>query len=460
MTKSAELFFQVDISDDAMVAELNITPAYESDRQIQIDESYILDILEEKHITYGINHQVIQKIVDQSTEVQFPVIIAEGIKPKNGTDGEVIYQSNFSSKVDRTKGFDFREVMRIPNVQLGERLATITLPTDGEDGTNVFGETVRARDGQPVSIRAGKNVTFNEKDMSFYAEKEGQVSIINQAIEVNEVFIVNENLSMKIGNLDFVGTIIIHGDVPSGFTVKAEADIKVFGMVEAAILIAGGSIFVSEGFAGLNKGVLQARENVQIGYINQGQVHAGNSVYVENSVIQSEVVATHDIFCQRGSIIGGSLSVGKVIEAKDIGNRLNTETALNFGIDERVYQQEISLQDEKKKLEITLQQLNVLGKKLHEQLKLNPSHVKIRNTLDKQKRSKKAVEAKINQLEEQLLRINASLGNEDDTLLIVRNYLYPNVIVAFGKYKHKITSPRHQVLMKMENQEIVIEPLS
>ncbi len=73
---------------------------------------------------------------------------------------------------------------------------------------------------------------------NIYANVNGQVSIIDNRIHVLDVYEVNESISMKIGNIDFPGKIVIRGDVPTGFTIKAEGDISIFGLVEAATIIA------------------------------------------------------------------------------------------------------------------------------------------------------------------------------------------------------------------------------
>src|SRR5699024_7698080 len=127
---------------------------------------------------------------------------------------------------------------------------------------------------------------------------------------------------MKNGNIDFNGSIIIHGNVPTGYTVKAKEDIKIFGIVEGATLIAGGSIFISEGIAGLQKGFIQAGKDVHVGYVNQGNISAGGSVRVENAIFHSKCVARDHLHLEYGSIIGGSVSAGQSIKAKDVGNRM------------------------------------------------------------------------------------------------------------------------------------------
>lgn len=89
---------------------------------------------------------------------------------------------------------------------------------------------------------------------------------------------------------------------------SAKGDVIAHGIVEAATIDAGGSVYISDGFAGMQKGIVHAVENVNIGYINQGKVHAGNNIHVERSIMHSVCVAKNSITCTHGNIIGGFLS--------------------------------------------------------------------------------------------------------------------------------------------------------
>ncbi|MFD1037960.1 FapA family protein [Virgibacillus byunsanensis] len=263
---------------------------------------------------------------------------------------------------------------------------------------------------------------------------------------------MDESLSLKNGNLDFVGSITIHGDVPTGYTVNAKGDIKIYGMVEAATLTAGGSIFISEGLAGLQKGYIKAVEDIHVGYINQGIVYAGSNIYVESSITHSQCVAKNHIYCQRGNIIGGTLSAGKSIEAKDIGNRLSSKTEIIFGINKTVNDREKRLIAEKKVLQDTLQKLSIIGEKLKSVS--GGQDVKQRIALLKQRNSYNKTLEKLAEVEKMLQEINAHLGNEHEAVLNVNGHIHPKVIVAFGKYQRKITKEHQYVQMKLERNEI------
>lgn len=446
-------YFKITVSDNKLEAYIHCFDNYE-DLKKPLVKSELMDFLHEHHITFGIDEEVIEKIVNIPPKEAFPFTIAKGVPAENGKDGTYEYRVSFDTEIKKTSDWNFRNVMRIPTVKEGDPLLTIIEPLEGKNGKDVYGNILQSKKGKPVVFKEGENVTLNKEDLTFYATAEGQISISGQYVHVYPVYELHEDVTMKVGNIDFVGSIIIHGDVPTGYSLKAKGDIKIFGIVEAATLIAGGSIYISEGFAGMGSGLLNAKENVHVGYINQGKVNAGDSIYVENSILHSECIAMNHIYCKRGNIIGGSLSVGKTVEAKDIGNRMSTRTEIYFGVNKTVNQKEKELLSKKEELETTLKKLEIIGKRLQSQpLEHNP---KLRITLLRQRHSyNKTVEA-LNNVKNELSNMNSKLGRIEDARLTVKETIFPNVIVAFGKYKRTVDREFDQIFMKMEDNDIVI----
>ena len=449
-------YFYIKVSDDKMVAELYCKEQYPS-MDMKLDMQMLIEYLKENQVIYGIKKSGIELVLNKAPAKRFPIVIANGKHSENGIDGEITFHKKTHSEIKREAGWNFRDVMKIPTVNKGEKLATISLPTRGIDGKNVHGTVLRARPGKPVLIKAGKDVAYHSQDQTFYAESEGQLNVTSRFIQIEDVYTVDETLSMKTGNLDFVGSIVIRGDVPTGYSVKAAGDIKIYGIVEAATIISGGSIYISEGLSGLQKGAIEADKDVHIGYINQGKVVAGQSIYVENSIIHSESTARDHILCHHGNIIGGSLSAGKSIEASDIGNRLSTETAINLGLNKAVNDERIKLENKKKELTKTLIQLETIGEKLKDsKMELD---AKMRITMLRQRRSHEQITGKIDLINKELEELDAHLGSEEEAHLTVKNHLHSNVIISFGKYKRKINQPRRRVQLRLNNNDIVIHAL-
>src|SRR5699024_8699333 len=132
-------------------------------------------------------------------------------------------------------------------------------------------------------------------------------------------------------------------------------------------IIAEGSVTVSEGIAGLKTGTIEAGEDVQIGYINQGIIRARNNILVENSIMHSECTAENDIICNRGNIVGGIVSAGGAIKANNVGNRMNTQTSLSFGMDYKLFERQRELESDLAKSVENKEKLTILKNSYEQQ---------------------------------------------------------------------------------------------
>src|SRR5699024_255388 len=431
MLKLKEMF-QLKVTRDRLQAQL-----YLNNQDIDsktITEEKVIQFLHEQKIIYGIKRNAITSLLQSLPNHKQSGIVAEGRNSVAGEDWTFERLIELNAEVDRSDGWDFREVMKIPTVKEDVALAKINPPTKGQEGVNVYGKKIKPRPGKPYLIRAGKNVRFNEANKTFYATVEGQVSFEPKVIHVHNVYEVHESISMKTGNIDFPGTVIIHGDIPAGYTVKAAGDIKVFGMVEAASVIAGGSIYIAEGFAGYKTGLIDADVDVQVGYINQGTVKAKNNIAVDNSIRHATCTAGNDITCRRGNIIGGRIKAGTSIQAKDFGNRMNTATYIAITLDIDLIDAWNELQTHKAKLSAQIEQLDMIHTKTNqESLTAENRILLLKLTHSKQKLAEQLELVKQEEIEHQ-----NRMANQKLRFIRSSGTLFQNVTVSFGKYERKI----------------------
>ncbi|WP_052111161.1 DUF342 domain-containing protein [Pontibacillus yanchengensis] len=451
-----EEFFTLKISSDKMTALLHLNKEYHLD--ISFTEEELIEELEQRSVTYGFQHDMV-KLVSKGLKTDgFPVVIAEGTSPQHGQDGSVKYETTLHSQkhVQSNGPINFREVMNIPSVHEGEKLLTIVNPTKGKSGKNVLDESVQPKQGKPVNIKAGKNVEWNQAKQAMYSTQDGQVSIGEKVIHVYPYYEVSGDIDMRTGNLEFIGTIVIRGNVPNGYTIKADGDIKVYGLVEGAALLAGGSIYISEGIAASSKGEVKAGLDVQVGYVNQGNIEAGRDIKVENSILHSHCVAREHIYCEKGSIIGGALSAGTLIQGKDIGNRMSTTTELFFGVNKKTIEKEQTLQIKQAELKDSIKKLTLIGEKLNKKKEITGLTSKERITLLRQRNSIEVTEQQLNDVEEQLDALGINNDDNPKAQLKVDGTLHSNTYLSFGKYKRHILHANKRVKVELVDGEISI----
>lgn len=450
-------FLEIHVDKSKMKATMTQRKRFDNENTITVDD--LKSFLGEHGIVYGVKEELLTKIVTQ--EKVLPQVIAEGIQPING-DHAVLKPifpeiEEIENKEDLRK-VDLKQVINIPSVTHGQLIGKKILATSGTAGMNILGQELPPKPGKDFRFRAGKNTRVETETLKLYATVDGQMSVEQKVIHVYPTFEVNGDLDLKVGNISFVGTVNIRGNVPAGFEIKSKGDIKIHGTVENAVLISEGSIFVSSGIVGQGKGFIKAKGDLHTSFINQGIVEVEGDVNVTQSILQSKIQAGGSVYCHsgKGNIVGGDISAGKNIIVKDVGNSHFTKTALFLGIHQDLMKKEKEYRENFKKAEDELKKLNVLFNFLEEKEKSNSITVKekvmklrVRNTL-------RITTEKMEQAEEKLAEFEDIYSEYGNSTLTVEKQIFSNVDVHFGKYRRKIISSHHNVKIFLENGEIII----
>ncbi|SER07056.1 hypothetical protein SAMN04487944_101125 [Gracilibacillus ureilyticus] len=433
----------IELLDRELLDELEIEDLFQLLEKEKISSDLI--VLDETNWKLLLTeHQVIQ--------------VAEGISPTNGQDGYINWKLSFDSQLSEKEKTSFRDVKKIPSVTEGTILAEIVPPTEGSSGLDVYGNIIKQRKGKKVTTKAGKNVELNENE--FIAEKDGKLSVTDKLIQVFDMFELDGDITLKTGNIDFVGSVYIRGNVPSGYQVKAQGDIHVIGLVEGAYLKAGGNILINEGISGMDSAVIQADGDIKTNYINQASVEAGNNLIAAKSILHSQCVAQESILCENGSIIGGTCSAGKQIVVNNLGNFANTKTVLALGINKNKREELESLKQELAKLTENKKKLQFLGKQLHDKKeKLGNLNAKERIMLLKQRNMYDKSVEQINNIQAEIDEMQYSIGNYTDLEVIVKGKAFDNVEFIFGKYSRKLTREYKYFKSYIKEMEITIDSL-
>ncbi|WP_027963214.1 DUF342 domain-containing protein [Halalkalibacillus halophilus] len=426
----------------------------------------VLEYLKEMQIIYGIHKESLAYFCRDFTELEEKVEVAHGSEPIDGEDGDVEYHVSLATSFrvdDYQHSINFKDMMKIPIVEVGDRLLTIVPPTEGTAGTNIYNESLPAKPGKEVKLKTGENTKYNPEDRTIYATDSGQVSLTEKDINVLPVYEVNDDIDLKTGNIDFNGSIVIRGDVPDGFSLKARGDVTIKGLVEAADIDAGGSIFIKEGISALGKGRLRANLDIHVGNVNQGILEAGRDVVVQNSILHSQIIAREKVYCQKGNIIGGSISAGKLVEGKDIGNRLSTKTTVYLGANKKVLEKKTYVEERMKELTDQIKKLELIGNKVEQLSKVRDLSSKERITLLRQRHSIEKAKLELSELDEeyQLVQLQSEGDSpvQDFVKVNVNGIMYPNVEIVSGKYTHVVKKQSNYISVVYRDRDFSIVPL-
>ncbi len=328
---------EVEISSDKMEAFVRLLPPING-KDVSVEDVKVA--LEEAGVKFGIDESVITSVVKEKRYGE-SVLVAKGIPPEKGEDGYVEYKFNAFKKpkpVDLEGGkVDMRTLNIVDNVTKGQLLAVRIPSKVGKGGKNVLGVDISPPAVKDARILAGKNTEFSTDGNELYAATDGHVELKDGKITVSPVFIVRGDVDYAVGNIDFVGDVVVKGRVLPGFYVKAGGKIEVEGFVEGGFITAGEDVVIKMGIKGQGKSVIIASKDVFTKFVENATIEAGGNVTVGDSIINSSVKANAIyVSGKNGSIVGGECVAIEKIVVKSAGSNLRVKTFLEVGVDPRI----------------------------------------------------------------------------------------------------------------------------
>ncbi|WP_088105115.1 DUF342 domain-containing protein [Halalkalibacter urbisdiaboli] len=452
-------FFSIQVATNKMEATLVQNEKW--NEEDVLTKADLLHYIKEQGIINGIDEGALELFCSDENDIKEQQIIARGKPPVKGRDARLqsIQFEEKGTDTDTLDNINLKEFLEIPSVREGDKVGEKVKATNGTAGINIYGEEVPAKPGKDFKLRPGKNTRLDEEEQALYSLINGQISIEKKVIHVFPIYEVKGDLDLKTGNITFVGNVVIRGNVPTGYEVKADGDIRVTGTVEGAHLESGGSIFVGAGIVGQNKSLIKAKGDLLTTFINEGHVEAGGAIEVVQAILHSTCSAGTSIICTRGkgNIVGGSLSANECIRAKNIGNDMQTKTSIFVGLSEHIVTRERTLKQDLLKSQEELTKLSQLLKvyvaKEQQQGPLQGREKILKLRVQHSFQTTKEV---IDLTEEQLAELKDIQTDSNKGFIKVEQAVFPNVDVNFGKYRRKLVMRHDKARISIIDSEINI----
>lgn len=445
---------EIAVTKDRLQAVMEFIPGRDGK---EFDLTELKKILAKKSISYGIKEDKIKKILEKRNPVNKEVI-AEGTEAEPGEDGYLIYhfeEQDESVGTLRDDGtMDFHSKNLINNVRRGEKIVTKVEAVEGQAGRDVFGLKVRPPKVKNVKLPKAKNTVI--KNNSVYAAIDGQVVRNGKKISIDPVYKVRGDVDLKEGNIDFVGSVKIGGNVQEGFEVKASGDIEIAGNVAAASIESGANVLIKKGFLGRNKGQIKAAGDVNVNFVENATIKA-NNVRVKEAIMHSHVTAKDSITVTggKGLIVGGRVMAQNKIEANLMGSSLATKTYVEIGLDPELRKNCKAAKDELLRIEDNLDKVNksidLLNTMKSKGVKLPPNKIQM---FAKLKTTKKEFEAKKEKLEAEIAEMKEQLTSSEDAVIKVNKCIFPGVQLLSSKDKMIIRNKLSKCAFTEINKEL------
>lgn len=452
--------YKLTIKPDKMQAYVRFYAASEGGEDMTAQE--LINDLELRGIKSGILRDAVEGYFKQREYCE-DILIAEGREPVQGKNAYIEYKFNTDKKAKPTLkedgSVDFFHLNILNHCEKGEVLAVLHPEEPGVPGENICGEKILPAEVRKETLKYGHNIELSEDRTVLTAMVNGHVDLVEGTVFVSDELAV-ENVDTATGNIDYEGNVQINGNVATNFQVKAKGDIVVKGVVEGAVLEAGGNIVIARGMNGMGRGILKAGGNIISKFLENVTAEAEGYVASE-SILHSRITAGGEVNVdgRRGFITGGRVCATGSVNVKTLGSEMGADTIVEVGADPKVKRRISELQkqigEDTKVLQTVQPTLLSAKQKLAKGVKLSPEQVKqVQSMVALNKEKTEALAEANKELEE----LQKHAGNAATTVVRVKGEVYPGTKICIGDVSMVVQKTTHYCRFVRERGDVKMAP--
>ncbi|BDR81449.1 hypothetical protein N072000002_16300 [Clostridium tetani] len=195
-------------------------------------------------IICGIIEENLQNVIEKSCD---NVLIAKGVRPIHEKDDVIEYRFNVDEREkkleeDAMGNVDFKSIGTVEAVKKGDILAIRHSSKPGRDGVDVKGKLLKHKLGKKIRIRSGNGCQLSGEKI--IASIEGKPYVKNNAFYVYRMYEVRSDVDLTTGNIEFIGDVLVYGNVKEGMEVNAGNSITINKNVERSKIEGKGNITI------------------------------------------------------------------------------------------------------------------------------------------------------------------------------------------------------------------------
>jgi len=445
---------KITISKDEYNAYMTISEDFKG----EINLTDLGPLLKESGIVLGIKRDMLATIVDRYKKgaIVADIIIAEGTQPSGGVAPAVEYMFEISTKPKENESgkIDYREISKVLNVKQGQVLAIKRKLKQPTNGTTVTGKRTAFPLYEDIAVMTGGHIEKTETDDFIYYKSamDGALVFENNMLSICPILDIQEDVDFSVGNIHFKGDVKIGRDILPDFIVEAEGNISIWGSAIACKLKSTGDIDVRSGIVGKNKGDIYADGFISATFVENSTLKSKNDIYVKNGIIGSMVHCDGILKMEnsRSRIVGSTIRAAKGIIAHNVGSRFDTSTILITGV---IPDKETEYNKIKEHLDARLKEAKDIetryGRAALENKTTPPTFSnKARedfNRWDILKSEIQRIFQRLKQTEEEMY--------DYESVIKIKESLYPRVVLKIGKYSITTTSESTNVTIRYSKDD-------
>jgi uncharacterized protein (DUF342 family) len=424
--------FTIDVGDDDMEARITAQPPGKNGSDITVER--VKATCATLKISENSDFSPLDAFIDNPV-YNTPVAVVKGTKAENGHDAYMDFHfETDKSKVMMTENrqgqINFKELNLIQNVTAGQVVAEKVPLGKGVPGRTLFGKMLPAKDGADIILPVGTNTHASGDQI--IADINGKVDLVASKVTVEAVMEVDE-VSIKSGNINFNGSLVVRGTVDDGFAIKVTGDVKINGSVGASTVEAGGNIVVGSGIIGRNVAVIRAGKSVWAKFVQSTTLEVLENIIVTDGIVNCNVIAHKRIVLQgrHAVIAGGRLFAGEEINARTIGTSSESPTRVETGYDIRKKQRVDALQDQQLAMIKTMEDLELNIRTLTNMQKSQGLSPEKEATMAEQMEQQEQLSGQLSAIGEELKQLREFLKSDNHLgVIAVSDVCYPGVTIV------------------------------
>jgi uncharacterized protein (DUF342 family) len=363
-----DAIIQVTVSPDGMTAILTLER--ELGAGLPLSAERINKALMDAEVRRGIDGSEVAEALRVALERGTcpPRIVARGEVPVPKGGQVLRWLVNFTAQpvTLREDGrTDYKNQKRFVAVSEGLPLAElVTQGSQGKTGFTVQGKTLAPEaETQAAGPVPDHDETIREEPIEgggrWIAARSGELRFEENYGSISSIHTVSGDVGLATGNLNFPGEIRITGKISSGYSIIAGGDVIVQGVVEAALISAGGRAVVGQGIIGAGKGIVRSRRTIDAAFVEQATLLAVEDIRVKNSCLLCNIKTNGKLFLagEKGGLVGGLCRARMGVDTAIVGSERGNRTEISFGQDYLVMDQIETTERETEKLKKALTEL-------------------------------------------------------------------------------------------------------
>lgn len=417
---------------------------------IEYTKEDIAEYLKANNVKMGVKESRVAAIVKKKIYGR-DVIIAEGTPARDGQDGYFEYKFDASPKSSKPEiradgTVDYTSMNVIRCAREGDILAVYHPAVTGTPGMTIKGVVVKPRPARELPPYALVGCSYNESTYTYVAERSGRIELTKNKMSILEVQEYAQDIDSVHGSVDFMGDVIIHGNVKPGVTIKALKSITIDGVLEGASLISGEDIIVKGGILGGGTTKIVCGGDMLADFVEYTTINVQGSISA-NSFLDCHVTAIGEITAtgKMGAIVGGGTYGMSGVNCIFAGNDANIKTLISAGVSSNLQKEKTLLERKIKVLSEKIEDMNNQDSEFERLSRLGTmTEVMIsqrKNLQNERAEKKKELEKTQDSLDELLKNIEG----KEDPHIVVNDTIFAGCFIQLGSQQLMISDNKRRV---------------